>query len=89
MTAAGPVDPELFARTAPAWNCVASDGPHYLNAAGGCQWCGRSREAIADLDAEAAAEAALRDDIRRALVRRYGAAVPVTDQMIDAVLAAL
>jgi len=41
-----PVDPELFARTAPAWNCVTdSDGPHYLSTGpvperGTCLWCG-------------------------------------------------
>lgn len=41
-----PVDPELYARTAPAWTCVsAPDGPHYLSPGptpprGSCQWCG-------------------------------------------------
>lgn len=41
----GPIDPELFARTAPAWNCVADpgQGPHYLAADGSCQWCGATR----------------------------------------------
>jgi hypothetical protein len=35
-----PVDPELFERTAPAWNCISDpDGPHYLSG-GGCLWCG-------------------------------------------------
>lgn len=37
-----PIDPELFNRTAPAWNCVSdpADGPHYLSGRV-CQWCGR------------------------------------------------
>lgn len=43
-----PIDQELFDRTAPAWNCVTSDGPHYLHPLdGSCQWCGKSREALA------------------------------------------
>ena len=40
-----PVDPELFARTAPQWNCVSYplDGPHYTPGIGGdCAWCGKS-----------------------------------------------
>ena len=43
-----PVNPELFRRTAPAWNCVdyPGDGPHYLNRSGGCQWCGMTRDQI-------------------------------------------
>ena len=37
-----PVMPELFARTAPAFNCISDpeDGPHYISPAGVCQWCG-------------------------------------------------
>lgn len=37
----GPVDPELFRRTAPAWNCVdfPGEGMHLL-AGRICQWCG-------------------------------------------------
>jgi len=41
-----PADPELFARTAPAWNCVTAEGgPHYVSAGpapprGTCLWCG-------------------------------------------------
>jgi hypothetical protein len=37
-----PVDPELFARTAPAFNCIAypGEGPHYIGRGGRCQWCG-------------------------------------------------
>ena len=44
-----PVDPDLFARTAPRWNCVSfpGDGMHYLNRDGSCQWCGATREDIA------------------------------------------
>lgn len=44
-----PVDPDLFARTAPQWNCVAfpGEGMHYLDGQGGCQWCGQTREQIA------------------------------------------
>jgi hypothetical protein len=35
------IDPDLYARTAPAWNCTTDpDGPHYIAAGGGCQWCG-------------------------------------------------
>ena len=41
-----PVDRELFSRTAPAWNCVDSDGPHYTPD-GDCVWCGMTREEIA------------------------------------------
>jgi len=46
---AGPIDPELFERTAPAWNCVAypNEGMHYLARNGGCGWCGMTREQIA------------------------------------------
>ena len=43
-----PVDPELFERTAPRWNCVAypGEGMHYpIGADGSCGWCGLSREA--------------------------------------------
>jgi len=43
-----PVNPELFRRTAPAWNCVdyPGEGPHYLNRSGSCQWCGMTRDQI-------------------------------------------
>lgn len=43
------IDPELFRRTAPQWNCVdfPGDGMHYLATDGSCQWCGMSKEAIA------------------------------------------
>jgi hypothetical protein len=43
-----PVDPELFKRTAPHWNCVdyPGDGMHYVPGAGGCAWCGMTREQI-------------------------------------------
>ena len=45
----GPVDAELFKRTAPAWNCVdyPGDGMHYTPGAVGCAWCGMTREQIA------------------------------------------
>lgn len=38
-----PADPDLYARTAPAWNCVTDpiDGPHYHDGKGGCHWCGK------------------------------------------------
>jgi hypothetical protein len=44
----GPVNPELFRRTAPKWNCVdyPNDGPHYTPK-DGCEWCGKKREQIA------------------------------------------
>ena len=40
--AAEPVDPELFARTAPRWNCVdfPGEGMHYRPRRGPCLWCG-------------------------------------------------
>jgi hypothetical protein len=40
---AGPVDPELFRRTAPEWNCVdfPGEGMHYRPGPGACLWCGR------------------------------------------------
>jgi hypothetical protein len=43
-----PVDPELFARTAPAWNCIShpGEGMHYTPG-DGCLWCGKTREQIA------------------------------------------
>lgn len=43
-----PVDPELFRRTAPQWNCVdfPGEGLHYLTP-GGCAWCSMTREQIA------------------------------------------
>ena len=43
-----PVDPELFRATAPKWNCVdyPDEGPHYLDRAGNCQWCGMTRAQI-------------------------------------------
>lgn len=47
-----PVDPELYARTAPAWTCVtAPDGPHYLSSGptpprGDCEWCGATAATI-------------------------------------------
>jgi hypothetical protein len=41
-------DAGLFARTAPAWNCVTYlDGPHYTPGSGGCEWCGKSQREIA------------------------------------------
>lgn len=42
-----PADPELFRRTAPAWNCVdyPGDGPHYTPG-NTCQWCGCTRDQI-------------------------------------------
>ena len=43
-----PADPELFARTAPRWNCVdyPGDGMHYLAShGGGCLWCSMTRAA--------------------------------------------
>ena len=54
----GPIDAELFARTAPAWNCVAYplDGMHLLARGGGCLWCGASRLAL--LNEERAREVA-------------------------------
>lgn len=41
-----PVDPELFRRTAPQWNCVDNGGPHYTPY-GDCAWCGKTSEQIA------------------------------------------
>lgn len=43
-----PVDPELFKRTAPAWNCVdyPGEGMHYTPD-GDCLWCGMTRGQIA------------------------------------------
>lgn len=48
MSGNGPVDPELFARTAPKWNCVdyPGEGMHYTPG-GDCGWCGMTREQIA------------------------------------------
>jgi len=42
-----PIDPELFKRTAPKWNCVdyPNDGPHYPSK-GNCLWCGMTKEEI-------------------------------------------
>ena len=44
----GPVDPELFRRTAPAWNCVdhPGEGMHFwVLGTNECAWCGTPREA--------------------------------------------
>jgi hypothetical protein len=45
----GPADAELFARTAPRWNCVdfPGEGMHYTPGTSGCAWCGKGREEIA------------------------------------------
>jgi hypothetical protein len=54
VTPRQPVNPELFARTAPAWNCVdyPGDGMHYAPAGGDCRWCGATPAARrAELDA--------------------------------------
>jgi hypothetical protein len=41
------IDPDLYARTAPAWDCtVDPGGPHYIAAGGGCQWCGMTDKQI-------------------------------------------
>lgn len=42
-----PIDAELFARTAPAWNCVdfPGEGMHLLARDGSCLWCGAARGA--------------------------------------------
>jgi hypothetical protein len=43
-----PIDPALFARTAPAWNCISDpDGPHYTPGSGRCEWCGKDQATIA------------------------------------------
>ena len=44
-----PVDPELFARTAPQWNCVdyPNEGMHSTSPQGNCVWCGMTRSEIA------------------------------------------
>ena len=45
-----PVDPELFHRTAPKWNCVDDpDGMHYRPTGAKCLWCGdgKTRQQIA------------------------------------------
>jgi hypothetical protein len=43
-----PVNPELFRRTAPAWNCVDFPGAmHYLPSTDACAWCGMTRAEIA------------------------------------------
>ena len=41
------VDPGLFARTAPRWNCVDyhDEGPHYTPGRH-CVWCGMTRQQI-------------------------------------------
>jgi hypothetical protein len=50
------VNPELFARTAPAWNCVDYPGAmHYLPGTRACQWCGMTRAEIAEDDRQRAA----------------------------------
>jgi hypothetical protein len=43
-----PTDPELFARTAPHWNCVdyPGEGMHYTPPGHGCVWCGKTLEQI-------------------------------------------
>ncbi|HYK70397.1 MAG TPA: hypothetical protein VEV45_20805 [Streptosporangiaceae bacterium] len=41
-----PIDQALFDRTAPAWNCVTGDGPHYTPGTGRCEWCGMTTSAI-------------------------------------------
>ncbi len=43
-----PVNPELFRRTAPAWNCVdyPGEGMHYTPGTESCQWCGMTRDQI-------------------------------------------
>jgi hypothetical protein len=47
LEARAPVDPELFRRTAPAWNCVDyPDGMHYLPGTSTCAWCGMTRTEI-------------------------------------------
>ena len=53
-----PVDQELFDRTAPAWNCVTSDGPHYTPGTGRCEWCGKSQDQI-NAEHQARKEAAM------------------------------
>ena len=46
-----PVDPELFRRTAPAWNCVDYPGAmHYLPGTDTCAWCGMTRAEITEDD---------------------------------------
>jgi hypothetical protein len=49
MTSEKPVDPDLFRRTAPEWNCVSypGDGMHYTPGPDGrCAWCGMTRDQI-------------------------------------------
>jgi hypothetical protein len=45
-----PADPDLYARTAPAFNCITDpvNGPHYISATGGCSWCSMTNEQITD-----------------------------------------
>jgi len=52
-----PVNPDLFARTAPAWNCVTGDGPHYTPGRR-CEWCGLDHAAVRAALLAAAADAA-------------------------------
>jgi hypothetical protein len=44
-----PIDPEVFDRTAPAWNCVAypGEGMHLTARDGSCRWCGMTKAEIA------------------------------------------
>lgn len=42
-----PVDPEMFKRTAPNWNCIDYPGGMHYMTSDNCGWCGRSREEIA------------------------------------------
>jgi hypothetical protein len=44
----GPVSPELFAATAPKWNCVdyPGEGMHYTPLPASCGWCGKTRAQI-------------------------------------------
>jgi len=58
MSEREPVDPEMFGRTAPRWNCIDyPDGAHYVPG-DTCLWCGKSRRQI-----EAGPSGALLDDL--------------------------
>lgn len=77
---ASPIDPELFARTAPAWNCIAdpAEGPHYIGTPdGSCAWCGMTKEEITDqrheqtLAEQRRPESEAADRVADALVEHY------------------
>lgn len=73
-----PVDPELFQRTAPQWNCVdfPGEGMHYVGSAGSCLWCGMTRDQIAQ-------EHAAREARRVNCQHHHNGPLPCPDQTDD------